>query len=205
MRTIFFTARTLVMCSPDEPCMRSLPAGAAVLYNGNIEDIAFSVRNFSANESMRHLYIVAEDVESVYRDVCSMFSEVDAAGGVVENPAGEVLMIYRNGRWDLPKGHREPGEAVEVTAVREVEEECGVRADELGSLICVTDHTYHLEDRHVLKHTWWYRMKVHSFTPLKPQTEEGITDVRWLPKADLTDYTKGTYPSIREVIRIYSE
>ncbi len=203
MRTIFFATRSLVLCSPQEPCMRSMPADAAVLYNGTMDDILFAVRSFDTNEELRHLYIIGEDVEAMYQAVCSLFSEVDAAGGVVENPAGEVLMIYRNGRWDLPKGHREAGEAVEVTAVREVEEECGVRADELGSLICITDHTYHLEGRHVLKHTWWYRMKVHTAAPLTPQTEEGITDVRWLPKSNLAECLKGTYSSIRAVITAY--
>ncbi len=203
MRTIFFATRTLVLCSPDEPCMRSLPADAAVLYNGTKEDIAFAVRRFDINDALRHLYIVAEDVESVYIDVCSMFSEVDAAGGVVENPEEEMLMIYRNSRWDLPKGHREAGEDMEVTAVREVEEECGVKVDELDSFICVTDHTYHLLDRHVLKHTWWYRMKVHSVAELTPQTEEGITEVRWLPVADIQEHIKDSYPSIQEVVKKY--
>ena len=49
-----------------------------------------------------------------------------AGGGLVYNQKGEVLFIFRNGKWDLPKGGIEIGEDIEYTALREVEEETGV-------------------------------------------------------------------------------
>ena len=70
------------------------------------------------------------------------YLEVNAAGGLVTNKKGEFLLIRRSGLWDLPKGHQEAGEALEDTALREVEEETGVRGLSLGRYICTTDHCY---------------------------------------------------------------
>jgi ADP-ribose pyrophosphatase YjhB (NUDIX family) len=50
---------------------------------------------------------------------------VMAAGGLVENEHGEILLIYRKKHWDLPKGKLDAGETLEECAVREVEEETG--------------------------------------------------------------------------------
>ncbi len=200
MKTIFFDSRKMVLCTQAEYAALEVEVGAVVLFNADPESVAMSVKLLATQEVVPAAYMIGEDVDAMYAMVCVLFEEVDAAGGVVENASSQVLMIHRNGMWDLPKGHREAGEDVEVTAVREVEEECGVRTDELGDLICVTDHTYHLGDRHILKHTYWYRMKVAGQPELKPQSEEGITEVKWISKSDLKEYVDKTYPSIKLVM-----
>ena len=82
------------------------------------------------------------------------YLEVNAGGGLVTNDRGEFLLIRRSGLWDLPKGHQDPGEPIEMTALREVEEETGLKGLVLGDFIRVTDHTYLREEQWYLKHTW---------------------------------------------------
>ena len=86
------------------------------------------------------------------------YLEVNAAGGLVCNEKGEFLLIRRSGLWDLPKGHQEPGEEMQFTALREVEEETGLKGLVLGNYICTTQHSYFRDDKWHLKHTWWYAM-----------------------------------------------
>ena len=129
------------------------------------------------------------------------YLEVNAAGGLVTNNKGEFLLIRRSGLWDLPKGHQEPGESLENTALREVEEETGLHGLTLGNYICTTEHCYLRNDNWYLKHTWWYKMSCSSCEECTPQTEEGITEIAWVAKADLTSYLQQTYPTIIEVFR----
>ena len=129
------------------------------------------------------------------------YLEVNAGGGLVTNSKGEFLLIRRSGLWDLPKGHQEPGEPIEETAVREVEEETGLKGLVLGKFIRVTDHTYFRDEKWHLKHTWWYSMTCSEGCNLVPQTEEGITDVRWVAKTELKELLQETYPTIVEVFR----
>jgi ADP-ribose pyrophosphatase YjhB (NUDIX family) len=129
------------------------------------------------------------------------YLEVNAGGGLVTNPKGEFLMIRRSGLWDLPKGHQDEGEAIEVTSVREVEEETGITGLILGKFICVTDHTYFRNDQWHLKHTWWFSMTCSSECECTPQVEEDITEVRWVAKSELKEFLQQTYPTIVEVFR----
>ena len=112
------------------------------------------------------------------------FSLRKAAGGVVGNGKSELLLIHRNGMWDLPKGHVEKGETHTYAALREVEEETGVANLSIGSLIAKTYHVYPLDGEWILKQTSWYDMQTSGNQSLTPQTEEGIEQVCWLPKKD---------------------
>ena len=129
------------------------------------------------------------------------YLEVNAAGGLVTNGKGEFLLIRRSGLWDLPKGHQDPGESLEDTAVREVEEETGLHGLKLGKFICTTDHCYQRDEKWYLKHTWWYAMSCPEQQECTPQTEEDITEVRWVSKHELPSLLLQTYPTIVEVFR----
>ena len=129
------------------------------------------------------------------------YLEVNAGGGLVVNSKGEFLMIRRSGLWDLPKGHQEEGENIEVTALREVEEETGLKDLKLEKFIRVTDHTYFRNERWHLKHTWWYSMTCPDGQNTVPQVEEGITEIRWVEKSELKEFLQQTYPTIVEVFR----
>ena len=129
------------------------------------------------------------------------YLEVNAAGGLVINAEGKFLMIRRSGLWDLPKGHQEPGEQLETTAIREVEEETGLHGLVLGNFICTTNHCYFRNEKWHLKHTWWYAMTCTDSCRCIPQIEEGITEVVWVDKSLLPEYLQQTYPTIIEVFR----
>jgi ADP-ribose pyrophosphatase YjhB (NUDIX family) len=120
----------------------------------------------------------------------------------VRNSAGEYLLIFRNGKWDLPKGKQEAGEDIKVTAVREVEEECGIDSLELGNLLCVTHHTYRMNGEFMLKHTFWYNMEYKGDAALKPQTEEDIEMCKWVKGEEIAELVKDTYPSIKRVFEV---
>ena len=127
------------------------------------------------------------------------YLEVNAAGGLVRNENGEFLMIHRNGKWDLPKGHQEEGERIEDTAVREVMEETGIDGIILGKHICTTEHTYFRDGKWHLKHTWWYDMLCTGEADPVPQVEEGIDVVKWIAPNELPACLKTTYKTIQEV------
>jgi 8-oxo-dGTP pyrophosphatase MutT (NUDIX family) len=125
---------------------------------------------------------------------------VKAAGGLVLNPENEMLFILRNNKWDLPKGKIDPGEDEETAALREVEEECGIRGHVITRKITDTFHTYPLPNAKVIKTTSWFEMKLNKPVHLTPQTEEGITQVCWKNKYDLPEILKNTYGSIEDVL-----
>lgn len=104
---------------------------------------------------------------------------VQAGGGLVKNDQGEVLFIYRNGKWDLPKGKREPKESLEHCAMREVEEETGIQGLEMVGFLDTTYHIFNRGGKMKLKETHWFEMKSNFEGPFKPELQEDITKVRW--------------------------
>lgn len=199
MHRIYFEKRCIIICEPDDQALAD-PNSVEFHLSGRF-DIHTLVGMFKASESLNRIYIPTEDTQWMYRRLCAEFKEVDAAGGLVSNRRGDYLLINRNGLWDLPKGHREEGEDISVTALREVQEETGVDQLELGDLICVTDHCYLRNDIWHLKHTWWYNMLYTNPVDLTPQREEDITMAAWVAKSSLPPFLKNTFPSIIEVFR----
>ena len=153
------------------------------------------------NGICKSLILQGDDVEYMWRDFCSHYQLIEAAGGVVVNSKREVLWILRNGKWDLPKGKIESGEKVEDAAVREVKEECAVRGINRGALLGVTYHTYSYKSEAILKKTYWYAMTCSSEQVLKPQLEEGITEVVWADKTKHLSCVSNTYTSIVELLK----
>jgi len=128
--------------------------------------------------------------------------KIIAAGGIVTNTEGKILMIFRREKWDLPKGKMDKGETIAQCAVREVEEETGLKDILLGDFLLITEHQY--QDpwlkTEVIKETHWYRMKIIKEQKLIPQTEEDITDIRWVNREELNECLQHTYANIITVI-----
>ncbi len=140
------------------------------------------------------------NLEELRKAFFKKFSLVRAAGGLVINEKKELLLIFRRGKWDLPKGKLDKGEKLEDCAIREVEEETGLTGTNLISPLLLTYHTYHEGSRFILKESHWYRMKVSGAQKLTPQTEEGIHEIKWLTMADAEKLFPESYPSVADVV-----
>jgi 8-oxo-dGTP pyrophosphatase MutT (NUDIX family) len=131
------------------------------------------------------------------------FTVIQAAGGLINNEKGETLLIFRRGKWDLPKGKLDEGETLEECAVREVQEETGIQQVTLTTPLLITYHTYHDGTQFVLKESHWYHMQTSSTEVLVPQTEEDIHAIKWVPKNELPEYMNNSFPSIVDVLQTW--
>lgn len=135
------------------------------------------------------------------KELLNIFSQkirvVQAGGGLVKNKKGEVLFIFRNGKWDLPKGKREPKESLEECAVREVEEETGIQGLEIVDFLDTTYHIFKRGGKMKLKETHWYEMKSNYQGPFKPELEEDITKVRWKSEKKMRKALTKSYANIQ--------
>ena len=120
-----------------------------------------------------------------------------AAGGVVTNKEGRVLFIFRNNKWDLPKGKLEKGESLEAAALREVEEETGVKGLKLENHLKTTYHIFKARGRYKLKEVHWYAMKTSYTGKLKGQKSEGIAKVKWMGPKKIKKALENSYVNIR--------
>ncbi len=128
------------------------------------------------------------------------FSFIEAAGGLV-NHKGDFLFIKRNGFWDIPKGKMESNETSESAAIREIQEECGISGKLIiRKKIIETYHTYEFKNKSILKKTHWYCLEYIGDNSTKPQLEEGITEIQWLPQNQFSTIESNTYPSILDVL-----
>jgi ADP-ribose pyrophosphatase YjhB (NUDIX family) len=131
------------------------------------------------------------------------FTIVQASGGLALNKEKEILMIFRRGKWDLPKGKLEPGETLAQCAIREVEEETGLKNINLKKELITTYHTYHENGKFILKESYWYQMSVSDRQILTPQTKEDIQQAIWASDKKTDECLKNTFPSIVDVINYY--
>lgn len=141
------------------------------------------------NHGIRHLY----------NYLYTHYRFVKAAGGIVEAPDGELLAIFREGRWDLPKGMVERGETLAEAALREVAEETGISNTTLNHLITKTYHIYDKYGGWHLKQTSWFAMSALDKNTTIPQREEGITQAIWLPREECLHHLHNSFASLRLV------
>jgi 8-oxo-dGTP pyrophosphatase MutT (NUDIX family) len=149
----------------------------------------------------KQFYIVKNDPKKVLKQLLKSIPIIKAAGGLVMNENKEYLFIYRNDKWDLPKGKIEKKEGIKEAAVREVEEECGIKVSKLEDKICNTYHIYTFKGEPVIKKTFWFNMTCKGAPKLIPQKEEGITEAKWFKKSAIANIVSNTYPSIMDVLK----
>ncbi len=164
------------------------------------ESLEGLVIQFDEDDNKEAICIVADDLEQLFEHFKACFSYIEAAGGKVFNSKNQLLAIYRLEKWDLPKGKVEKGESVRETALREVEEECGITDLKIRKELKSTYHTYWMKGKFMLKRTYWYEMSYSGSEILVPQTEEDIQEAKWLSLDKLEEFTASTYASILEVM-----
>jgi len=141
------------------------------------------------------------DLKELKKAFWKKFTVIQAAGGLIMNDSNEILMIFRRGKWDLPKGKLDKGEKLEECAVREVREETGLQKIQLQSPLLITYHTYHEGTKFILKESHWYTMLATGNEQLVPQTEEDIHEIKWAKQNEISKYLQNTFPSIRDVLQ----
>lgn len=155
------------------------------------------LKNPTSNENY---YLSISSKKDLKETLKNEFQVIKAAGGVVKQN-DKILAIFRNGKWDIPKGKVEKGERIKKAAIREVEEECGIKGVQITRKLTNTYHIYKLRDNIILKKTSWYKMTCNKLQKLIPQINEGITEVKWVDKEFLEDPKIETYKSIRELMK----
>ncbi len=154
------------------------------------------------NQNYDAVIIYSDNFQQLVDDFKSLYKVLPAAGGLVYNDKDEILMIFRRGFWDLPKGKVEMDESIEAAAIREVQEETGIKHIELGSKLLETYHTYSLPSgKRALKQAHWFLMHTSDIV-LIPQTEEDIEKAIWIKKETFLNEKRNVYQNILEVLSV---
>ncbi len=168
-------------------------------YLGKKKQIRQFIDLLEKNTEVEAVVLFHENVPQLWSDFQACFEPIEAAGGLVFNPSGQLLVFFRRGSWDLPKGKIDPGETPPEAAVREVQEETGIQNIELGPFVGHTLHTYTMKGKRMLKTTWWYQMRT-TDTRLVPQTEEDISLIEWVEPRAWLAASPVLYGSIRDIL-----
>ncbi len=174
------------------------------IYRGKPKMLLNYIELLERNKHHEGIIIRADNVVQLWKDFRSLYSYIRAGGGLVINPFGKVLLIFRRGVWDLPKGKQDPGETLAQTALREVQEETGLSDLKLIEKLNNGYHCYLMSKQRTLKRTRWYLMMTQSPDQLVLQKEEGILDAAWFDPRELPKLRMPMYNNIRDVLIRYN-
>lgn len=180
---------------PFEPDKKSFRAP----YLGKKKQIKQFLDLLDKNTGVQRVVLHYPDVQQLWADFQDCFRPLEAAGGIVLDAQGQLLVFFRRQSWDLPKGKIDPGETPEQAALREVWEETGLQQLQLGPPAGITYHTYPLKDKRILKKTWWFHMTAGD-TQTHPQTEEDIEEIRWVDPPAWLHANPTLYNSLRDLL-----
>jgi 8-oxo-dGTP pyrophosphatase MutT (NUDIX family) len=155
--------------------------------------------NALAKKKLTEAYIYHPNHEEILKKFCKTIPKEVAAGGVVTNAKGKVLFIYRNDKWDLPKGKLDKGETIAECAIREVEEETGVKKLKIENFLNTTYHIFKRNGKYRLKEVHWFAMKTMYEGKLKGQASEGIEKVKWKGPNKIKKALTNSYVNIRSL------
>lgn len=141
------------------------------------------------------------DADAVLNAFKKKLTLIKAAGSVVHTTEHDLLLIFRHGKWDLPKGKLDDKEELSDCALRETKEETGLKELSIDCELYPTWHTYHQDGRHIIKETHWYLMTSRKQKEFKPQVEEGIEKCIWVPVEEIAPYMENTYPLVIDLIK----
>ncbi|MCY1720367.1 NUDIX domain-containing protein [Prolixibacteraceae bacterium Z1-6] len=197
-RIVFTSTRKITLRKPrlsflDDPSTDSVLRWVETFVEGDITEAVIEHKS-------------TDDLFNAFR---LAFTEIDAAGGVVVRN-NKLLFIFRNGKWDLPKGKIDDGETADVAAIREVEEECGISGHRIVKQLPSTFHIYKSPYKDnfgtwIFKETFWYEMGYTGELEGKPQLDEGISEVRWFAKNELHEVLENTYENLKQIIELYMD
>ena len=178
-------------------------SGFQAISMNEVGDLKIQINRFTTNNQVKHLNIFGSSPERGLAFLQSLLDPVTAAGGIVSTKSGLKLFIFRNGKWDLPKGKAEKKESAEICALREVSEECGmdINALSIQEPLGKTYHIYAQNRKTHLKTTYWFGMLYSGNTEtLEPQLAEGIHHCVWVDRDTILPLMKNTYGSIQNFL-----
>lgn len=204
MYKVFLNERKITISSPQD-ITDNVPQ-QKFEQNASSEDVKHWFK-FFLNESTRNVILFHPQPSHFFNVFSEAFLTVPAAGGVVLSNE-KILFILRNGKWDLPKGKSDTGETATETALREVEEECGITGHSIVKSLPATYHIYkspHKKENYewVLKETSWFEMTYSGIDSGTPETAEGITKIRWFTRNELNEVWENTYENLKQIITVY--
>ncbi|MGN6532843.1 MAG: NUDIX hydrolase [Ginsengibacter sp.] len=200
--TIYFGDKPVFLCDHITPEIEEYRHHPETVFIDEISTAAINSLLHEIDKSQFHAGIILGDnFDKLKADFFKHFHLIKAGGGVVKNENEEILMMFRRGKWDLPKGKLDEGETIEQCAKREVTEETGLQKLKVIRPLGITYHTYVQFGKHNLKESHWYGMKATGNEKLIPQTEEDITEIIWVKKEDLEKYFSNTFPTILNILK----
>ena len=151
-------------------------------------------------EKYKSIRLIGDNEKLLLKKFLKLLPNIVAGGGKVLNLEGRILFIFRNGKWDLPKGKAEHKETIDETALREVEEETGVTGLKITKPLDITYHIFKRNNRYYIKITYWFEMYSEFDGELLPQEKEGITKVKWIAPKKIKKIKKNMYANIETLI-----
>ncbi len=201
---VFLNDRLIEICTPEDVEKNNLTVNFQE--DSTVAAIQKWFDNFLKNSDST-VFSTHPEPERFFRDFRSLFLEMPAAGGVVIR-GGRLLFIFRNGKWDLPKGKSEKGETFSETALREVSEECGITGHQIVKPLFSTYHIYQshypeTKGEWIFKETAWFEMSYDKEEEAFPQSEEGITRLKWFSPEEIDEVLQNTYENLKQLIFHY--
>ncbi len=205
MYKVFFNDRIIHIVLPGKITLRKSSAKFEVLTDKS--EIFKWFLEFAGSDKEEVFIEVSDPKKFIKKSFRKAFSEIKAAGGVVRKN-NSFLFIYRNKKWDLPKGKIDHGESPEEAALREVREECGLTGLRIVKPLPSTFHIYQstypkTKGDWIFKETYWFEMAYNGIEKGTPQLEEGIEQVRWFDKSRLSETLSNTYANLHALIELY--
>ncbi|MGB6035724.1 MAG: NUDIX domain-containing protein [Cryomorphaceae bacterium] len=197
MYKVFINNKSIVLT--DRRIPDAIGDNQVYLTYDDFEELSYTINLLENSLHLQGVIFYCSDLELLWADFRAHFKEIDAAGGLVHNENNEHLLIYRKGKWDLPKGKLDDGETPEQAALREVKEECGVNDLKIGAELPSTYHTYEQNGVRILKRTYWFDMNS-AQKRFTPQAEEDIEKAEWMELSKDVVNALDTYPNIRLIL-----
>ncbi len=201
MQKIYFNNKPLILSDTITPEIKNYLDLPDTVFMDELNDQAVrTIVNAMQQPEINAGIFLYKDEEEILAAIKEKFIVIQAAGGLVHTSEKSILLIFRRGKWDLPKGKLDEGEELETCAIREVEEETGVKNIQSEKLITLTYHTYYEKEKYILKETHWYFMYSAEEQILTPQVNEDIEKCEWVANTEIALYMKNANASVVDVV-----
>ena len=199
---IYFSDKPLFLCDEVDDQVQDYLHHDDTVFIDELDSHSVNAMIHEMQQSRIHAGVFFHpDLAELKKAFYKKFTIIQAAGGLVRNEKKELLLIFRRGKWDLPKGKLDKGEKLDACAIREVEEETGLKNILLKRPLEISYHTYHEGTKFILKESHWFEMEVKGEPELVPQAEEDIQEAKWVNPSRLSQYYDKSFPSVADILR----